>query len=116
MGKYSKGVDNMANWTHKLNIADLHDKYDDGDGDITIQDMGKEVAKRIRSLIKNNLPRIPEYLLNEAEIIAEGFDSDVETVEDYDRYLADLYDWGDTTIGHSPHFSQTPKLCWINTL
>lgn len=106
----------MADWTHRLELKDLHDKYEKKE--IQPDDLGKEVAKRLRTLIELNRPPIDETLLDEAEEIALEFESMSDNdIDEYDNIINRLYDWADTTLPHAPNtpFSLTPKLCWVNT-
>lgn len=114
--KVRKEGKEMANWVHRLELKDLHDKYDK-EG-ITPNELGVEVAKRIRTLLELNTPPIPEELRNEAKDIALEFESMVDDdIDEYDSILSKLYDWADTTLPNAPNtpFHAIPKLCWINT-
>ncbi len=84
----------MANWKHTLNIADIHDKYEE---DEDIESCAKAIAKRIEQLP----PSISNDLIIKA--IVDEFRR-VQTVAQYDYVLGRLYDWGD--LGHR---------LWINT-
>jgi septation ring formation regulator EzrA len=105
----------MANWTHKLELKDLHDKHENGE--ITVEELSKEVAKRLRALCAQNTPPIPVELLEEAEDIAQEFEDLPEDTDEYDYILGKLYDWADTPLPTGRHisFSQQPRLCWVNT-
>ena len=104
----------MADWKHKLIIGDLHRKHERKE--ITPEELGKEVAKRLTALLDSNSPPIPDDLLDEAQDIANRFECDIENVEDYDNVLRELYDWGDSKLPSSRRvrFSMVPKLCWID--
>ena len=106
----------MSDWTHHIELKDLHDKS--RAGALTPVELGKALAPRIRALIEANTPPIPTDLIAEAEDIAYRFEHDVETIDDYDDILSDLYDWADTELPHKAGipFSMRPKLCWVNTL
>lgn len=105
----------MANWTHKLELKDLHAKYQNVE--ITPDVLGAEVARRLRAMLELNTPPIADELKGEAEEIALEFESMENDIEEYDSILGRLYDWADTTLPHDPtiSFHATPKLCWINT-
>ena len=105
----------MTNWTHKLGLTDLHSKYQKDE--ITVIELGKGVAERLRKLCTRNILPIPESLLEEAEDIACEFEDLPEDIEEYDMVLERLYDWADTVLPHPENtpFSAIPKVCWINT-
>ena len=77
----------MANWKHILDLRDTWKDFDEGH--ITIEELGKEVAKRIR-----NLPCYKKYV-DELEDIEDNFEFCVGDIENFDNYLKDLYDFAD---------------------
>jgi len=94
----------MAHWLHKLDLKDIWNKYNE---EMTIQEIGKEVSKRIKEL------ECYEAQIDILEEIAEGFKY-VEDVEEFDNWMNELYDWGDIQIGKKPGIIQN-KMCWIAT-
>lgn len=103
----------MTDWKNRIDLADLHDKYEAGT--ITPPELGKQVASRLRKLLKT--ARLSDDLKQEAEEIADEFEMGVEDVDDYDNVLERLYDWGDTELPHPSWipFPAIPKVCWIDT-
>ncbi len=90
----------MANWQNTIDISGiLHND------DTTINDKGKELAKRIQEFGHFEKYRDP---LND---IAMQFE-EVESVEEFDYLLDELYDWGDTPLDDNWNGR---KMCWINT-
>jgi hypothetical protein len=105
----------MADWKHKLSIGDLHEQYQSHK--ITPQQLGFLVSQRLKALLDTSKPKIDNDLKYDGEELVYRFEHDVETVNDYDSILSDLYDWGDTELPRTKDipFSMTPKLCWIDT-
>ncbi len=99
----------MANWQHRLDLIDLWKKYDKGE--ITPEEEGKEVAKRLRKLI----PSFPKEFHDEANNIADAFENEVEDVKDFDRVLDSLYDLADTTLPTPSSEWMPRKLMWVAT-
>lgn len=95
----------MAIWTHKLELKDLHQSFDNDE--ISIEDVADGVVNRINAL----MPSIPPYLQGELRNIRDDF-AVVNDVESYDEALNDLYDWADTSLDGK--FGGR-KLCWVNT-
>lgn len=105
----------MTNWTHNLELKDLHNKHESGE--MGISQVASTVAIRLKALIATNTPPISEDLKEEAEELAERFENEIDDVEDYDNVLSDLYDWADTELPCKPGtpFTMEQKLCWVNT-
>lgn len=105
----------MTDWKHTLDITDLHESYQRGD--MIIDEVAKEVAKRLRALVTENKPPIEQYLIDQANVIADSLEHEIEVVEQYDNLLNNLYEWADTVMPHGMDvkFSNIPKLCWIKT-
>jgi hypothetical protein len=116
----------MANWRYTLDIAAEHAAYDreqatlDGvkpdalDEAIDIAELGRRVGAKIKSFLAAHDATLDvrshgllEAWASEMEVVGE----DDEPVAEYDRILAELYDWGDETTG--PGWRD--KRCWINT-
>ena len=96
----------MSNWLNRLELKDLWKAMDKNE--ITIQQLAKQVAKRIR--------RLKCYKANEEilEELAYNFENCEEDVEEFDNWLSELYDFGDTPTGDY-NGTIADKLCWINT-
>lgn len=77
----------MANWKEKLMLNDLYKKIDDTI--LSVNEAGKQVANRIRKL------KYYKKYIDELEEIADNFEFDCEDVEDFDRNLEELYNFGD---------------------
>ena len=60
---------------------------------------------------------IEQYLIDQANVIADSLEHEIEVVEQYDNILNNLYEWADTVMPHGKdvRFSNIPKLCWIKT-
>lgn len=97
----------MANWRNKLDLNDLW-KARKEDGNLTLQQMGKEISVRIKKL------KCYEKEVDVLEQIAEGFEFMGEDVEEFDGWLSELYDWGDQLI-EKKQFHNDVKMCWIAT-
>ena len=96
----------MSNWKFNLNLKDVWDRPNE----MTIQDLGKIISERLEKLAE----KLPETYKEKALDIAADFKSVDEDAEEFDNYMSDLYDLGDTIIGDvnawPPH-----KLIWIAT-
>ena len=105
----------MANWLNKINIADLHNQYDDGELDAS------QVAAALAERLKELEPRLNfggtcnaeqkqdfrddlQDIIDELELVGD--------VDDYDHTLQDLYDLGDTSMDGQP---LGKKFLWIET-
>jgi len=95
----------MANWQYRLNLKDLWKAKEEGN--ITIQELGKKVAERIE-----NLPCFKKYE-DDLKTIIMDFET-VESVEEFDYILEELYDWGDMRLP-TPQGQMQRKMCWIST-
>lgn len=101
----------MANWQLVVKISDLMTNDDSDDNAILI---GQELAKRLRATLpiadddvldrlqKNDPEAYGDELYRLAELndsiiqdIIISFESEIETVEDFNLFLNDLYNWGD---------------------
>ena len=98
----------MPNWQYKLDLKDLWEKYDKGE--LTPQEGGKEVAKRLQNLI----PLLPTQFQDEANKIADAFEIEIDDIDDFDRILNDLYDLADTPLS-TPTGQMQRKLMWVAT-
>ena len=94
----------MSNWINRLELGDLWKARDEEK--LTIQELGKKVAERIRKL------RCYKKEEDTLEEIAEQFDYVSEEVEEFDYILEELYDWGDISLDGK---FGGKKMCWINT-
>lgn len=106
MGTQNKRKDLiMSNWRYRLELKDLWKAKKRGD--LTIQELGKKVAKRIEKL--------PCYKKYEDELmeIVIGFEI-VESIAVFDYYLGELYDWADKCLPTPKGFMQK-KICWVAT-
>ena len=85
----------MKQWKCTLDISDLHAKS--RAGELTADELGKQVAARIRGL-----PSL--RYREELEDIAQAFADYLAGFDEYDGVLAELYDWADED-----------KRLWVNT-
>lgn len=74
----------MANWKTNIPIGDLHEEFENGLK--TVQEVGKELAARLRKSPHAQDDRIID-LVDQLEAL--------DDVEDYDYLLQELYDFGD---------------------
>ena len=105
----------MANWQNRLNIGDLHQQF--SCGEIDVDTLGREVARRIRKPLCEDLTGVKgalrESILDRLERIALEFEQDVcDDVENYDYTLNNLYDLGDMAL--DDEFAGK-KLLWVET-
>jgi len=84
----------MARWKSTVHLTDLHDAH--RNGTMTIQEVGKQLAIRLKSNMYAK-----HDLLDEIEELEDG----VEDVDHYDSILHNIYDFGD--YGHR---------IWIETI
>ena len=100
----------MSDWQSRLDLTDVWNKHPDR---ITIQELCKTISERLRKL---NPTRVPDYVVEEKENIADEFEIlsiDKETtVEEFDDIMQDLYDWGDIRLDNK---FIGRKVCWIAT-
>ena len=103
---YKKDGEEMINWVNRLDLKDLWKAKDEGK--LTIQELGKQVARRIR--------KMPVYKKYEEELedIAIQFEFVDEDVEVFDDILSELYDWADMPLS-TPLGQIQRKMCWVAT-
>ena len=96
----------MSKWVNRLDLKDLWKAINAGN--LTIQELAKAVAKRIR--------KMPCYKKYEDQLdeIATSFEYCGESVEEFDSYLSELYDWADTPL-LTPKGQMQRKICWVAT-
>lgn len=94
----------MSNWVNKLDLKDLWKARDEGK--LTIQELAKEVAKRIKN--KHFYNRYKDEL----EEIVMDFEDCPEDVGEFDNILERLYDWADTPLP-TPEGQMQRKICWV---
>jgi hypothetical protein len=73
-----------------------------------IEELSKEVAKRLRNL------KLPDDFNDEKDELADRFENEVEDVEEFDSVLSALYDLADTPLP-TPKGQMQHKLMWIET-
>lgn len=105
---YKKGGEEMSKWVNRLDLKDLWKTREEGN--LTIQELGKAVADRIRKSKFYKL-KIHEEALREIVLDFEGCSEDVEK---FDGILEQLYDWADTPLT-TPLGQMQRKMCWIET-
>ncbi len=96
----------MANWMNKINLKPFMDAYEKEE--ITIQELGKKVSKFL-----NDFEIKPKSYKDELEEIADNFET-VESEDEFNNYLNDLYDFGDIEIGQSQGIIRK-RIAWIET-
>lgn len=92
----------MAKWKYTFNFVPIKRQHDNGN--ITLQELGNKISETIKAKVSED---DMYFYLDDALLRMEI----VETVEDFDDALNDIYDWGDTTLNAStwPH----EKMAWI---
>jgi len=97
----------MSKWVNRLDLKDLWKAEDEGK--LTIQELGKQVARRIRKM-----PCYSKY--EELADIASDFETylDDNDIEEFDRVLEQLYNWADTYLP-TPLGQMQRKMCWVAT-
>ena len=98
----------MAKWIYKLELKDLWEAKEEGK--ISISELGKAIADRIRNS-KFFKRKIHEEAL--IDLVLE-FDDCSDDVEEFDDILAQLYDWADTPL-RTTRGEMQRKMCWVNT-
>jgi hypothetical protein len=96
---------NMANWRYQINLSDLREQYEEKK--MTIDEFGKKIAERFRA------QSWFEKVQDDIDDILGSLEC-IESEEDFNNIIEELYDWGDTTLP-TPR-SQMPmfnKMCWI---
>ena len=109
----------MANWQHRIELKDLHEKYEDGE--ITIQEVAKQLKSRLeilygainkrRYLAKDIYLEMLKTITTDFEALSEDENA---SVDNYDDVLSSLYDFGDIKLDNKDIFHEA-RLCWINT-
>ena len=100
----------MADWMNTLNLRDLWEASEaNGKGTMPIEEVAKNVAKRLDKI------KLPKEYEDEKEEIVYRFEDEVETLDDFNYILNDLYNLGDTPYGKSDTFAGQKKLIWIST-
>lgn len=97
----------MSNWKYKLRVG--QDRRDYENRCITLQELGKCFAAKIRALPCYGKEESQFSSVDEIDDCAREFDH-VSDVEDFDNILEALYDWGDTVLDDG--WPRT-KMCWI---
>jgi hypothetical protein len=104
-----------ANWRYKIDIKPEHealrrfldselDNIDSPGEKIDPATAGKRIAEKLRN---HSAYQADADYADRLKGIASSFDA-IETVEEYDEALKELYDWGD-------QWWPEGKFCWINT-
>jgi len=98
----------MPKWVNKLDLKDLWKQRDEGK--ITISELGKAVADRIK---KSKFYKLKTHEQSLREIVLD-FEDCIDDVEEFDEILERLYDWADTPLLTRLGQMQR-KMCWIAT-
>jgi hypothetical protein len=103
----------MANWQRHLYLNPEWQQAKDGS--ITIQALAAVIAKRLRALRPfgerdEDLNEKRDEIAEEFEYIAKTPDA---TRDDFDNWMCDLYDWGDTRL---EQVWNGKKVCWVDTM
>ena len=97
----------MSNWQNRLDISDIYHLPDDRL--MTIQALGKEIAKRIRAL------RCYSEQKRALERLCKRFEKVKESNQSFNKVIAGLYDWADTELP-APVGEMQRKNLWIDTM
>jgi len=93
----------MANWQSKIDLEPIWSLGESGE--LPPPELGKATAGIIRKS-----SAWARFLDSELEDIADDFEH-VATVDEFDKALERLYDWGDEAL--DDHWAGK-KRCWIN--
>ncbi len=100
----------MADWQRHLKLNPEWDRAKDGE--ITVQDLARSVAEKLRALrrLDDDVESEKDDLVAQFEDIAasEGGDE----ARWFDDVMHDLYNWGDTRLDGTWNGK---KVCWIDT-
>jgi hypothetical protein len=96
----------MANWTHRLELKDLWEEFDNGTK--TVDAIAKEVSTRLKAL------KLPEDFEGDQYDIIERLDESDINEQEFNDIMNRLYDLGDCALP-TPMGQMTRKLIWINT-
>jgi hypothetical protein len=101
----------MPKWLTKIDVTDAWQARQTDD--ITIQQLAGQFASELRRIRwPGDLDSHREDLLVEFD----GMSKDEElTTDEFDGWLEELYNMGDTPVGKDPSSIWTPRLCWIST-
>lgn len=85
----------MTSWKSTIKIGDIHKKYQDKE--ITIEEVGKQVAARakLNRFIKQAIDIISNNYESEIDEAIENLEEGIENPEEYDYHLNNLYNFGD---------------------
>lgn len=97
----------MANWKYKIDFKSFWD-----DEKMSVEEKALKASKILNKFVENH-PRLDDESKDLLEDLAFQFQS-VETFDEFNDVMEQLYDWGDTEIAP---FGQWPrnKNAWINT-
>jgi hypothetical protein len=103
----------MANWQRHIYLNPEWQQAKDGE--LTIQELAGVVAKRLRALKPfheqdHDLNEKRDEIAEEFEYIAK---TPSATASDFDNWMGELYDWGDTSLEQGWNGK---KVCWIDTI
>src|SRR2546423_1029394 len=99
----------MANWKYRLSVG--RDRRDYDDGLISLQELGKRIADKIKTLPCYGKDESMFSSSNELGDCALEFENVID-VEDFDNILEALYDWADTEITPFDAWPRN-KMCWV---
>jgi len=103
----------MANWQRHIYLNPEWQQAKDGE--ITIQALAAVLAKRLRALKPFGVR--DEDLNEKRDEIAEEFEyiakTPTATRDDFDNWMEELYDWGDTRLEQG---WTGKKVCWVDTM
>lgn len=101
----------MAKWQRHLRMQPEWGQAQEDE--LTIQELAGVVAKRLRALrpfAEEHIEEKRDELAEEFEWIAKSPDADRE---DFDSWMEELYDWGDTRLDADWNGK---KVCWIDAI
>jgi hypothetical protein len=107
------GTETMANWQRSIKLNPEWQQAKDGE--ITIQQLAAVLAKRLRTLrpfgeSDDDLNEKRDEIAEEFEYIAQ---TATATAEDFDNWMEELFDWGDTSLDQG---WPRKKACWVDTI
>lgn len=101
----------MAKWQRKIYLQPHW--HQASEHEISIQELAGVVAKKLRGIVPFKVEDIESKRLDlvaEFEWLAKSPDSDRE---DFDFWMEELYDWGDTRLDNEWNGK---KVCWIDII
>lgn len=85
----------MANWTIKIDVADLWEKYQD---DEDFEAFKEALFPRLREKLSEVEDKLGSDVAMEFDDLVDQIEYNADDVEEFDYIWQDLYDWADTNM------------------